>query len=154
MSFAKSLGEAIKLLRNRRGWPQKQLAAAARITRAMVSSYEKGKQTPTLVTLGKILTALEADLCDLHWAVEFVDGTQRPVHELSAHFQLGQAGSPRAAGRKPPGANAAGAEPGEAGGEIDGEQRLPEHIEAALGGAMANVRQIVRYALLSAKKPR
>src|SRR5258708_1829245 len=109
MPIAKTLGEALKLLRTRRGWPQKQLAAAARITKGMVSSYEKDKQLPTLVTLGKILNALDADLCDLYCAIEFVDGTQRPVHDLSERFRLGQAGSARAVTRKPSGAAVASA---------------------------------------------
>jgi transcriptional regulator with XRE-family HTH domain len=151
MSFAKSLGEALKLLRSRRGWPQKQLAAAAGITKGMVSSYEHGKQKPTLGTLAKILTALEADLCDLHWAVEFVNGTQRPAHALSAHFQLGQARSLRAAARRLPDPAAAGAGHSAPGGETQSEPRLPEAIETALGDTMAGVQKLLRYALQGAK---
>jgi transcriptional regulator with XRE-family HTH domain len=150
MSFAEDLGEALKLLRTRRGWPQKQLAGAARITKGMVSSYEKGKQAPTLFTLDRILTALEADLCDLYWAIEFVNGKQRPVHDLSEQFQIGQARSPRTTVRRPPAASAASAEEGEPGGE----PQLPDHLERALRDAMAGVHQIARHLLLSAKKPR
>lgn len=150
MSFAKHLGEALKLLRSRRGWPQKQLAAAARITRGMVSNYESGKQAPTLATLDRILAALKADLCDLYCAIEFVNGRQLPVHELSAQFQPGQARSLQVAARNPPGPRATADEPG----EHQGEPRLPESVETALSDAMASIHLLVRFALLAAGKPR
>jgi transcriptional regulator with XRE-family HTH domain len=154
MPIAKTLGEALKLLRSRRGWPQKQLAATAGITKGMVSSYEKGKQMPTLGTLDKILNALEADLCDLHWAVEFVSGTQRPVHDLSELFRLGHAGSARAVAPRPSAAAVASGIESEPGGEMAGESRLPAFIETALRQVTEGILQIVRYyLLLSAKKP-
>jgi transcriptional regulator with XRE-family HTH domain len=148
MLIIDNVGQALQLLRTRRGWPQKQLAAAARITKGMVSSYEKGKQSPTLATLNKILKALGADLCDLHWAVEFVNGRQRPVHDLSAHFQLGPAGSLRATAWRPVDAGATSTEPGEPDGEPDREPRLPDSIETALRNATESVHQIARYLLL------
>jgi transcriptional regulator with XRE-family HTH domain len=150
MPITKTLGEALKLLRSRRGWPQKQLAATAGITKGMVSSYEKGKQVPTLATLDKILNAFEADLCDLYWAIEFVSGTQRPVHDVSELFRLGHAGSARAVARRPSGA-AVASEPG---GETAGDPQLPAFVETAFREVTEGILQIVRYyLLLSAKKP-
>lgn len=148
MPIADNLGQALQLLRTRRGWPQKKLAAAAGITKGMVSSYENGKQAPTLVTLNKILKALGADLCDLYWAVEFVNGRQRPVHDLSAHFQLGPPGSLRATAWRPVDAGATSAAAGEPDGERGREPRLPEPIEAALRNAKESVYQLARYLLL------
>jgi len=155
MPIAKTLGEALKLLRSRRGWPQKQLAAAAGITKGMVSSYEKAKQVPTFGTLDKILNALEADLCDLYWAIEFVSGTQRPVHDLDDRFRLEQAGSARAAARRPSGAAVASAVEGEPGGETAGDPQLPAFVETAFRDVTEGILQLVRYhLLLGAKKPR
>lgn len=147
MPIIDNLGQALQLLRTRRGWPQKKLAAAARITKGMVSSYEKGKQRPTLVTLNKILKALGADLCDLFWAVEFVNGRQRPVHDLSAHFQLGAPGSLRATAWRPVDASA---EAGEPDGEPGREPRLPEPIETALRKAIMILTHPARGAMLPA----
>jgi transcriptional regulator with XRE-family HTH domain len=148
MPIAKTLGEALKLLRTRRGWAQKQLAAAAGITKGMVSSYEKAKQRPTLVTLTKMLNALEADLCDLYWAIEFVDGTQRPVHDLSERFRLGHAGPARPTAQRPSGASVASVAEGRPGGEMATEPPLPDYLETALHRATEGFHQIARCYLL------
>jgi transcriptional regulator with XRE-family HTH domain len=153
MSIAAHLGEALKLLRTRRGWPQKQVAAMAGITRGMVSSYEKGKQTPTLVTLEKILKALEADLCDLYCAFEYVTGGQRPGHDLSPRFHLGQATAPRAAARKRSNTDAANAKGGEPGDDSKDTPELSAELERALSDAMAGVHQLLRQ-VLQHRKPR
>lgn len=63
------MGRALRLLRLRRGRRQYQVAAAAGITKAMLSAYETGKRLPSLKTLGNLLDALEADLADLHHAL-------------------------------------------------------------------------------------
>lgn len=163
MAIVSGLGEALKLLRNRRGWPQKQLSAAARVTKAMVSSYEKGKQMPTLATLDRILTALGADLCDLFCVIELVHGRSGAIHGLSPQFQPGQARSARPAAPRPPEADSAGgggtgSSSGsgtgtgrdERGGE--GEPRLPAAVETALNDAIAGVHQVARYLMLKATK--
>lgn len=69
MDLFENLGHALRWLRNRKGRRQMDLAAAAGITKAMLSAYETGKQLPTLPTLSKILMALGADLQDLHNAL-------------------------------------------------------------------------------------
>jgi transcriptional regulator with XRE-family HTH domain len=154
MQIELDLGEALKWLRSQRGWPQKQLAAAAGITRAMVSSYEKGKQTPTLATVDKIMTALDADLCDLHRVLEHVHGRPMTVHELSPHFQYRQAKSPKALRRKSSSTDKVGAEVPRPGG-AQGEQLLTDDLERALSDMFAGVndtvagaQRILRHALL------
>ncbi len=165
MPIADRLGEALKLLRSRRGWPQKQLAARAGITRGMVSSYEKGRQTPTLLTLERMLKALEADLCDLFCALEFVNGRQPAGHDLSARFQPGQgvvksfrtAGRQRpdvdasAAEERPPGGDAAGGSGGTGG--AGGAPRLSEDLERALSDTVGGVHRLLRHVLLEHRKP-
>jgi transcriptional regulator with XRE-family HTH domain len=153
MEIEQHLGKALKWLRSQRGWAQKELASAAGITRSMVSSYESGKQSPTLTTVDKIMTALEADLCDLHRAVEHVNGRPMTVHELSAHFR-GQARSPKVSRRKRPGSDKVGAEVPEPAG-AQGEQLLSDDLERALSDtvagvndAVAGVHRLLRHALL------
>jgi transcriptional regulator with XRE-family HTH domain len=69
MDRFENLGFALRWLRNRQGRSQREVAAAAEITKAMLSSYETGKALPTLPTLSKILVALGADLPELHAAL-------------------------------------------------------------------------------------
>lgn len=63
------LGPALRRLRMHRGLRQFETAAAAGITKAMLSAYENGKRRPSLKTLDQILAALAADLGDLHHAI-------------------------------------------------------------------------------------
>src|SRR6185369_7809945 len=76
MSIFHGLGRALRWLRDRQGKRQYQVADAAGITKAMLSAYETGKQKPSLVTLEKILAALDGDLNDLHNALQIVN--ERP----------------------------------------------------------------------------
>ncbi len=69
------LGEALRHLRLHGGpTPRKQLeiAAAAGVTRGMLSSYENAHQEPSLKTLDRLLDALGADLGQLEWALAMV----------------------------------------------------------------------------------
>lgn len=69
------LGPALRHLRLHGGSePRKQLdvAAAAGVTRGMLSSYERGKQDPSLRNLDRILRGLGADLVQLQWALRIV----------------------------------------------------------------------------------
>jgi transcriptional regulator with XRE-family HTH domain len=68
------LGQALRWLRDRRGRKQYQVAAAAGITKGMLSAYETGRQRPSLDTLEKILDTLGCDLNDLHNAIQIVNG--------------------------------------------------------------------------------
>lgn len=65
----KGLGPALRRLRVHRDLKQYETAAAAGITKAMLSAYETGKRRPSLKTLGRLLEALDADLGDLHQAL-------------------------------------------------------------------------------------
>ncbi|HEX2163788.1 MAG TPA: helix-turn-helix transcriptional regulator [Thermoanaerobaculia bacterium] len=64
-----AVGPALRRLRMQRGRRQFETAAAAGITKAMLSAYENGKRRPSLKTLDQILGALDADLGDLHLAI-------------------------------------------------------------------------------------
>jgi len=75
MDLERAVGPALRHLRLHGGRePRKQLevAAAAGVTRGMLSSYERGKQSPSLKNLARILDALGADLVQLQWAVRMV----------------------------------------------------------------------------------
>jgi transcriptional regulator with XRE-family HTH domain len=154
MESKRYLGAALKWLRSQRGWAQKELAATAKITRAMVSSYEKGKQMPTLPTIDKIMTALGADFCDLHYAFEHVNGRPMTVHELSAHFRYGQAKSLETSRQKRSSPDKVGAEMPEP-AAAQGEQPLSDDLERALSDMFAGVndtvagaQRLLRHALL------
>lgn len=72
----RAVGPALRHLRLHGGrQPRKQLevAALAGVTRGMLSSYERGKQSPSLKNLARILDALGADLVQLQWAVRIVE---------------------------------------------------------------------------------
>jgi len=69
------VGAALRHLRLHGGTePRKQLdvAADAGVTRGMLSSYERGRQEPSLRNLERVLDALGADLTQLHWAIRIV----------------------------------------------------------------------------------
>ncbi|MDX1999159.1 MAG: helix-turn-helix transcriptional regulator [Thermoanaerobaculia bacterium] len=66
------LGRALRWIRQRQGKKQFEIASDARITKAMLSSYENEKQRPTLETLERILAALRVDLDGLAYAMRAV----------------------------------------------------------------------------------
>jgi transcriptional regulator with XRE-family HTH domain len=74
------VGAALRHLRLHGGpEPRKQLdvAAEAGVTRGMLSSYERGRQEPSLRNLDRVLQALGADLTRLHWAIQIVQAAPR-----------------------------------------------------------------------------
>lgn len=73
-SLLQGLGFALRWLRDRQGRKQFQVANSAGITKGMLSSYETGRQRPSLDTLEKILDSLNCDLNDLHNALQIVNG--------------------------------------------------------------------------------
>lgn len=73
MASFDGLGKALRWTRQRQGKKQYEVAEAAKITKAMLSSYENEKQRPTLDTLERILDALEIDLDYLAYAIRAVD---------------------------------------------------------------------------------
>lgn len=70
----KFLAAALRHLRLKRGWTQVGVATKASITKAMLSSYEKGRQYPQLPTLMKILRVQGYSLADLHEAICLMQG--------------------------------------------------------------------------------
>lgn len=69
------IGAALRFLRLQApGGPvkQKEVALRAGVTKGMLSSYERGKQEPSLKTLARLLAALGADLMRLDWALRVV----------------------------------------------------------------------------------
>ena len=56
------VGRRIQLLRKRSGMSVRQLAAQAGVAAGMISYVERGRASPSLATLQKLLTALGTDL--------------------------------------------------------------------------------------------
>ena len=101
-----AVGAALRYLRQHggaRSVKQKDVAARAGITKGMLSSYETGKQEPSLPTLGRLLDALGADLARLQWALGRVgrpaDGEGFPEERPSTVEPGDAARSPFAPGR-------------------------------------------------------
>lgn len=96
MASFNGLGRALRWIRQRQGKKQYEVADAAKITKAMLSSYENGKQRPTIDTLERILDALEIDLDYLAHAMRVVsqedvrkEGGPRPPGPLLAPATAG-----------------------------------------------------------------
>lgn len=62
----------MRWIRQRQGKKQYEVAEAANITKAMLSSYENEKQRPAIDTLERILDALAIDLDYLAYAIRVV----------------------------------------------------------------------------------
>lgn len=76
------LGPALRLMRERRDMRQCDLAGRARITKAMLSAYERRRRLPSLRTLSKLLDALDARLLDLGRTVEEVEAEAEAVARM------------------------------------------------------------------------
>lgn len=126
MPVLQGLGDALRRLREKRGRRQYQLAEEAGITKAMLSAYETGKQNPSLVTLEKILDALDADLGGLAEALDYVN--ERPKAPPAARVRAG--GGPRAL----PDVRA-----------VLGVSDLPREEEEALAQMLDGFHRLLRY---------
>ena len=78
---AHAFGAALRLLRTRRRLKQWEVAEKAGMTKAMLSSYETGKVTPTLQSLITLFEALETDFFGFQDALEVGDRTDRLLEE-------------------------------------------------------------------------
>ena len=67
-----SLGTALRFLRARQGLTQGVVADRAKLTKAMLSSYEIGSKLPSFQSLSAILIALNRDFHDLQDALDQV----------------------------------------------------------------------------------
>ena len=72
-----AFGTALALLRMRTGKKQYEVAGEAGITKGMLSSYETGRQRPSLESLTKLLEVLGADFRDLQDALDNLE--HRPL---------------------------------------------------------------------------
>jgi len=147
-SILEGLGYALRWLRDRQGRKQFQVANSAGITKGMLSSYETGRQRPSLDTLEKILDSLGCDLNDLHNALQIVngrpEGMRRKPDSLFPTFS-GAAG-----------AATAGAPPA---GLTGGHRNLHEilgvagpiapEIEASLGQMLEGFHRFLRHLFVS-----
>jgi transcriptional regulator with XRE-family HTH domain len=77
MASFDELGRALRWVRTRQGKKQYEVAKSAKVTKAMLSSYENQKQRPTLETLERLLEALEIDLEQLAYAIRAVRDEDR-----------------------------------------------------------------------------
>jgi transcriptional regulator with XRE-family HTH domain len=64
---------ALSILRISRGWSQDQVAREAGITNSALSEYERGKKTPELKSVRKIVTALGYPLSAIERTEEFLE---------------------------------------------------------------------------------
>lgn len=58
-NIAKLVGERIRTLRQERGLSQEQLALKASLNTSFIGQIERGGKKPTILTLDKIVTALD-----------------------------------------------------------------------------------------------
>jgi len=86
MASFNGLGRALRWTRQRQGKKQYEVAEAAKVTKAMLSSYENEKQRPTIDTLERILDALEIDLDYLAYAIRSVRQDQDGIEPEPRHL--------------------------------------------------------------------
>lgn len=90
------LGTALAVLRRRTGKMQKDVSDDTGMSRSQVSRYERGRDTPNLVTLVKYLSAIGCDLRDLHDTLQEVKAlagvldTSKPVGLTAFEQSLAQ----------------------------------------------------------------
>ena len=90
-SVLNGIGLALRWLRERHGRKQYQVADTAGITKGMLSSYETGRQRPSLETLEKVLNTLQCDLHDLHNALQIVNGRPQIMRQRRADAAVHEA---------------------------------------------------------------
>ena len=137
------LGAALRRLRVHRDLKQYETAAAAGITKAMLSAYETGKRRPSLKTLGRLLEALDADLGDLHRAL---------VTERYGDALFGRGGRPADDASYPtpastaaPGSGFEVAEPPDVYGVLGTRRRLAAAEEVAFSEMLRGFHNLLRY---------
>lgn len=140
MSSFTGLGRALRWIRQRQDKKQYEVADAANITKAMLSSYENEKQRPAIDTLERILDALEIDLDYLAYAIRVV----RQEEE-------------RRSGKRLPAASHA-AQPAfdqylDLERSLGLERRLAPAEEQAVGQMLEGFHSLLRYFLKGAQEP-
>ena len=64
-SLNRQFGQAVRQLREGRGWSQAELAGRADLNRSYLGEIERGAAMPSLGTAAKLALALELSLADL-----------------------------------------------------------------------------------------
>lgn len=121
------LGKALRWLREKEGRRQYEIALAAGVTKAMLSAYETGKQSPSLRSLEQILEALGSDLVELARALDHVNERRpRPtsLREVPAAGEADGAPDVRA---------------------VLGVEEIPGEEEAALARMLDGFHRLLRY---------
>lgn len=88
MTAFKDLGAALVELRMDRRRNQREVAEAAGITKAMLSSYENDRTSPNVETLGRVLDALGAGPAELSRALRAARAGPGPPRR-PGEFQFG-----------------------------------------------------------------
>ena len=125
MPVFEGLGKALRWLREKAGLRQYETATEAGITKAMLSAYETGKQSPSLESLEKVLDALNADLVSLARALDHVNERPSGRPSLGALYGTGSGA---------PGVRA-----------VLGVDELPREEEAALEQMLDGFHRLLRY---------
>jgi len=88
---ARTLGTALRLLRIRRNMTQGEVAARARLTKAMLSSYEIGSKLPSFQSLAAVLDALQGDFHSLQETLDELRLKPSAIGALVKPERLGEA---------------------------------------------------------------
>lgn len=88
---------ALRLLRDRQGITQRQLAERAGCTLKQISAYETARQRPRIETLERILEMLDADVTDLARAMDGLAAVERGGGHRDRSAAAGLGGRPGAA---------------------------------------------------------
>ena len=64
-SLEARFGRAVREARSSAGWSQERLAEVADLNRSYLGEIERGEVTPSLITVGKLATALQMSLSAL-----------------------------------------------------------------------------------------
>ena len=127
------LGKALRWLREKEGRRQYEIALAAGVTKAMLSAYETGKQSPSLKSLEQILDALGSDLVDLARALDHVNERRPRPTSLRAVPAAAEADL-AARGAHAPDVRA-----------VLGVEEIPGEEEAALTRMLDGFHKLLRY---------
>jgi transcriptional regulator with XRE-family HTH domain len=125
-------------LRERHSKKQYHVADDAGITKGMLSSYETGRQRPSLETLEKVLNTLGCDLHDLHNALQIVNG--RP--QIMRHRMAEGAETPEPESGRPNIYKTLGI-----------SERLPPEEEKAIAQILDGFHRLMRYLHQAQKGP-
>jgi transcriptional regulator with XRE-family HTH domain len=127
-----NIGKALRLLREKQGKSQNDLAQTAGITSAMLSNYETGEKKPSLDSLGKVLDALGLYLGKIDDALDMVNDRPPRREQLDADEVAG-------------GTAAGDGSPVDVRRFIGAEAPLSPELERGFAEMIRGLRQIARY---------